>query len=119
MTEEDDDGYVSNSRLVRPYMVMRGRTTASDLAVETMVHSLDVSSEDLHDEGLAAFQMCEETLAIAELAADLNLPVAITREIVVELLDSGHMEKFETADAGDVAVVTRILNALSEPGATS
>lgn len=115
---EDEDDALDLSRLVRPYMVTGGRSTASDLPVEMMVRAVeDIDLSALTDE---AFAVCETTaehaLALAEVSAYLDLPVGVTRVVVGDLLDSGYLEAYETADSDDVAVVTRILNALSPAG---
>lgn len=117
MDDSSEGESLDLSRLVRPYMVTGGRSTASTLPIETMVKSLDADQSSLADEALGVcVAATDQALAIAELSAILSLPVGVTRVVVSDLIDSGHLESYETAGADDVAVVTRILNALSPAG---
>lgn len=118
MDDSSEEGEALDlSRLVRPYMVTGGRSTASTLPIETMVKTQDVDQSSLADEALGVCTAAaNQPLAIAELSAILSLPVGVTRVVVGDLIDSGHLESYETAASDDVAVVTRILNALSPAG---
>lgn len=120
MTNPPRGESLSHTRLVRPYMVTRGRTTVSDLPIETMVKSQpDVPATGLTDEAREVYAASPAPIAIAELSAKLQLPVGITRVVVADLMDSGHLVAFETASSDDVTVVTRILNALTTTGGAS
>ena len=116
----DEEEYLESSSLVRPYMILKGRGVKSDLPIETMVRSTDVNGDDLHDEAAEIFERAaDEALAIAELSAHLKVPVAVCRLVVVDLLESNHLVKFDTAGndaSADAAIVNRILNALSPAG---
>lgn len=102
----------SPGRVVRPYMVTRGRTDSSDLLVETMVVSRTATSEAFADESRRLVDECRQPIAIAELAARVDLPFGIVKVLVADLVRSGHMEAFETADPDDAAIVRRIRDAI-------
>lgn len=99
-------------RVVRPYVLTRGRTDSSDLMVETMVVTRTTTPEALADESRRLVDECREPMAIAELAARLDIPFGIVKVLVADLVSGGHMEAFDTAAPDDAAIVRRILDAI-------
>ncbi|MFI1732879.1 DUF742 domain-containing protein [Streptomyces acidicola] len=82
-------------RLVRSYVVTDGRAfpTRNTLDLVTMV----VTGEDLPLTGLSperrrVVELCRPgALSIAEVAGHLALPVSVTKVLVADLMDSGHL----------------------------
>jgi hypothetical protein len=82
-------------RLVRSYVVTDGRAhpTRNTLDLVTMV----VTGEDLPLHGLSpekrrAVELCRPgALSVAEVAGHLGLPVSVTKVLVADLMDSGHI----------------------------
>ncbi|MGW3349101.1 DUF742 domain-containing protein [Nonomuraea rubra] len=93
----DDD---ADEPLVRPYTITGGRTAAEreDLALITVVAAL---SEELAETGRgqrrwqpehrAILGLCRRPLAVAEIAAALDLPVSVTKILIGDLIDSGQV----------------------------
>jgi hypothetical protein len=107
-----DDENPAHSRLVRPYMVTRGRTATQGLLVETMVQARPSAGEALIDESRRVFELCTRPTAVAEVAAHLGLPLGITRVLVSDLVAEGRLEAFDTASPDDATIVRRILHAI-------
>jgi hypothetical protein len=88
-------------RLVRPYTVTGGRAspTRNTLDLITIVRSRHVPAPPapLPEEGLSPEQervvsLCEGgDLTVAEIASWLALPVSVTKVVVSDLIDSGHV----------------------------
>ncbi|GAA3912976.1 DUF742 domain-containing protein [Streptomyces lacrimifluminis] len=86
---EDDEAEES---LVRPYTITHGRTASArdDLTLITVIAT--VAPDERHgDRGLQPehrmiLRQCRAPVALAEVAAGLNLPVAVTKILVGDLL---------------------------------
>lgn len=78
-------------RLVRPYTVSNGRTrptTALDLMSQVM--STGATPLDyLGPEHAQALDLCRAPVSVAEVAAHLKLPAAVTKVLLCDLLDWG------------------------------
>jgi hypothetical protein len=107
-----DDENPAHSRLVRPYMVTRGRTAPRGLLVETMVQARPSGGDELIDESRRVFDLCTRPTAIAEVAARLGLPIGIAQVLVSDLVAEGRLEAFDTASPDDATIVRRILHAI-------
>jgi Protein of unknown function (DUF742) len=78
--------------LVRPYAVARGRTrpTRHNLEMTTLVvaartdRDVNVVRECAH-----ILRMCQQPLSIAEVSAMLNLPLAVVKVLLSDLIDWG------------------------------
>jgi hypothetical protein len=79
--------------LVRPYTMTGGRTRHSgtnfDLVAYVMTVEQAPADVDLHPEHLAALEACQRPLSVAELAAQLDLPLGVIRVLLGDLLDRG------------------------------
>ncbi|MFC4014424.1 DUF742 domain-containing protein [Nonomuraea purpurea] len=94
---DDDD---ADEPLVRPYTITGGRTTSErdDLTLITLVTAIsEVSSEAgrgmrrMQPEHRAVLALCERPLAVAEVAAALNLPVSVTKILIGDLVEAGQV----------------------------
>lgn len=112
MTGGDDSETGAPGPVVRPYVVTGGRTDSGELPFETMVVARSDIPEVLADERRRLVDACRRPMAIAELAARVELPLGIVKVLVDELVRGGHMEAFDTADPDDAAIVRRILDAI-------
>lgn len=99
-------------RVVRPYVATRGRTEADDLRLETMVVARPARSAAFADESRRIVEACDRPMAVAELAARVDLPLGIVRVLVADLLAGGSMEAYDTAAPDDATIVRRILDAI-------
>ncbi|NEC85630.1 DUF742 domain-containing protein [Streptomyces sp. SID12501] len=86
----DDDE--AEESLVRPYTITHGRTASArdDLTLITVIAT--VARDERHgDRGLqpehrTILRQCRTPVALAEVAAGLNLPVAVTKILVGDLI---------------------------------
>jgi hypothetical protein len=82
--------------LVRPYAVTGGRTrttTHLELNMITLVVALRtaVGLPGLDREYQDILNICGRPLSVAEIAAKLRLPLAVTKILIVDLVESGYM----------------------------
>lgn len=79
--------------LVRPYTMTGGRTRPSSADFDLVAYVMTVEQAppdvDLHPEHLAALDACQRPLSVAELAAQLDLPLGVVRVLLGDLLDRG------------------------------
>ena len=78
-------------RLVRPYTVSNGRTrptTALDLMSQVMATGATPLGY-LGPEHEQALEMCRLPVSVAEMAAQLKLPAAVTKVLLSDLVDCG------------------------------
>ena len=87
-----DHGRGAN-RVVRPYAITRGRTrpARADLELEALVFAdpSALAGSDLGDERRAIVLICTEVLSVAEISADLAIPVGVTRVLVADMVADG------------------------------
>ena len=97
-SEERFDDEDPGDSLVRPYTITRGRTLPErgDLSLITVVTALDPEIEPgggrgLQPEHRMILELCRQPSAVAEIAAGLNLPVAVTKILIGDLIASGRV----------------------------
>ena len=107
-------------RIVRPYVLTRGRTHAPGpvLPLETGVRSvtaIELLPMDTSPESRRIVELCQPALSLAELAARLVLPVGVVRVLVADLVEAAIV----TADdphsvdiATDVHLLERLLDGI-------
>ena len=76
--------------VVRPYALIRGRTRASGealdlIAIITAVRGIQVDPASLDPEHLAVLRLCRLPTSVAEIAADLDLPLGVVRILLGDL----------------------------------
>jgi len=107
-------------RLVRPYVLTKGRTTGTggSLALETCVYATDAEPPQLDatPEARRIVYLCSDApMPIAEVAARMMLPVGVIRVLVSDLTGSGALAVGEAAvrDTGkDVRLLERLLDGI-------
>ena len=87
-----DDEWVDQDAgpVVRPYAVTGGRTRPSGEAfglvtMVTAVRGIQVSAADLEPEHLTLLQLCRLPTSVADLAADLDLPLGVVRILLSDM----------------------------------
>jgi hypothetical protein len=78
--------------VVRPYALIRGRTRPTGdsldlIALVTAVRGATPDSVDLDPEHLEVLRLCRLPASVADLAADLDLPVGVVRILIADLRD--------------------------------
>ncbi len=76
--------------VVRPYALIRGRTRASGekldlIAIITAVRGIRLDPSSLDPEHLEVLRLCRLPTSVAEIAADLDLPVGVVRILLGDL----------------------------------
>ncbi|GHH91929.1 DUF742 domain-containing protein [Streptomyces capillispiralis] len=89
-------GSDSAGRLVRPFTLTGGRTRPSraDFTLITTVTAVDPQPQAAgrpQPEHLRILRLCERPLAVAELAARLDLPVSVVVIMLCDLLEAGRI----------------------------
>jgi hypothetical protein len=79
---------------VRPFVITGGRTRATDESVrmETMVQAVGVPSDELNFERAQIVACCFDPCSVAEIAAELVMPLAVVIVLVSDLVESGYLE---------------------------
>src|SRR5215468_5097665 len=76
--------------VVRPYALTRGRTRPTGevldlIALVTAVRGVEVDPAGLDPEHLALLRMCRLPASVADLAADLDLPLGVIQILLADL----------------------------------
>ena len=76
--------------VVRPYALTRGRTRPSGetldlIAIITAVRGVEVDPASLDPEHLTVLRLCRLPASVADLAADLDLPLGVVRILLGDL----------------------------------
>jgi Protein of unknown function (DUF742) len=79
---------------VRPFVITGGRTRANDtsLRVETMVQTVNDDKGHLTFEHARIVEACWEPRSIAEVAAELAMPLGVAMVLVSDLVEAGSLE---------------------------
>ncbi|MFI5800485.1 DUF742 domain-containing protein [Streptomyces sp. NPDC051677] len=92
-----DDEYAEQS-FVRPYTITQGRTNSArdDLTLITVIATVAALHEASTGRGLqpehrTILRQCRTPVALAEVAAELNLPVAVTKILLCDLISLGRV----------------------------
>jgi hypothetical protein len=107
-------------RLVRPYVLTKGRTRApgAPLALEASIHAVVTPmtlATDATPESRRIVELCQAPMSLAELAARLLLPVGVVRILVADLATAQHVTVGEPTPrdaATDVTLLERLLDGI-------
>jgi hypothetical protein len=118
MTSTDEELGLDRRR-VRPYAMTGGRTrpTHDDLELEALVSTTSVGEQTpkLTVEQRAIAALCHDLLSIAEVSAQLHLPLGVIRVLVGDMADERLVIVYRPAHAGDrpdLALLERVLYGL-------
>lgn len=127
MSSESDRWYDDAAGpVVRPYAMTRGRTSHAAEAkldlIALVVTEADtgdgVAQDDqtLSPEHLDIVERCQvQATSVAELAADLDLPVGVVRVLVGDLLEAAHVhihKPVPPAELVDESILREVINGL-------
>ncbi|TMQ92949.1 DUF742 domain-containing protein [Actinomadura soli] len=102
--------------LVRPYTVTDGRTRPTvELDLLSLVVSDGVLPPALDPEHAEALKLCRTPMSVAEVAAHLRRPVAVTKILIADLMDQRAMSRqmaHTAADPNDRALLEKLLDGL-------
>jgi len=118
MTAHDDQP-ARDPRRVRPYAMTGGRTrpTHDDLEIEALVSTTSVGEQapKLTVEQRAIAALCHDLLSVAEVSAQLHLPLGVVRILVGDMADEQLVMVHRPTQAGDrpdLALLERVLYGL-------
>jgi hypothetical protein len=97
----------------RPYTLTGGRTRPQiELPIEATVETL-VSSSELDwapgDVRTVIVRLCRDRPSIAEISSYAGLPIGVTRVLVADLMESGHLRVHATLTDHSTAAERRLL----------
>ncbi|MGH9300677.1 MAG: DUF742 domain-containing protein [Acidimicrobiales bacterium] len=83
-------------RLVRPYLLTRGKTRATnpELTFETVVVSEragGMAGLGSEPERRAIVALCQTPTCLVEVAGRVRIPLGVARVIIAEMIESGHL----------------------------
>ncbi len=83
--------------------------------VTLIVTKNDVPGSSMQPEHAAIIHICDYPLSVAEISAYLHLPVSVVTVLLVDLLESGHVEArapIPTASLPDVELLEAVMHGL-------
>jgi hypothetical protein len=117
-----DDAGDGAASLVRPYARTGGRTKPGrELDLEALVLPTTNGREAwesplLSPEHNTVLEICQRSVSVAEIAAQLKVPLGVARVIIADMVDLGLVEVLKTAaadgDERDPAFLRRVLSGL-------
>jgi hypothetical protein len=120
--DHDDTATDTSAALVRPYARTGGRTKPTlDLDLEALVRTVvDPAAEttDQHrsPDHATVLDLCTGTVSVAELAAQLGVPLGVARVIIADMVGLGLVEVMKTSatqgDERDPEFLRRVLSGL-------
>lgn len=121
MAVPEDEPWLDDAagRLVRPYTVSNGRTRPTNkLDFLSMVMTTGrVLNAHLDPDHAQALGLCHNPTTVAEIAAHLRLPAAVTKVLLSDLVDCGAVttrDPSPAADPTDRFVLEALLNGLQQ-----
>ncbi|MGW4639915.1 DUF742 domain-containing protein [Sphaerisporangium sp. NPDC004334] len=107
-------------RIVRPYVMTRGRTEPSRGRIDLITLVVTLNTAPATEPGLGPehhtiVRLCERPLSVAEIAAHLDLPAGTVRVLLGDLVDRGLVAIQEPAretDVLDLETYKAVLNGL-------
>jgi hypothetical protein len=120
MREEDEWTDWDAGPVSRPYTVTGGRTKQRTTLRFDLVDFVDRSLRPVGDgaftpERRAILDMCEEPIAVADLASELGLPLGVVRIVLDDLVHDGLIELRVAAPRGrvtDASLLERVLSGI-------
>lgn len=109
------------NRVVRPYAITGGRTRIDkeEIEVEALVTttSWGANAWQLSFERRSIALLCRDVLSVAEIAAELRLPLGVVRLLVGDMADQGLVDLHRPAqfdDRPDLSLLERVLYGLRQ-----
>lgn len=120
MTVHGDEAWLDGDagRLVRPYAVTNGRTSATvQLDLLSMVVATGGGTHNsLEPDHMQALGLCLRPASVAEIAARLRLPAVVTKVLISDLVDCGAARTAppsqSSSDSSNQALLERLLDGL-------
>ena len=92
-TDDGDDAGSESGRLIRPYAMIGGRTTAeTEISLEAQIQATTRASHHLGAyrwEAAKVVELVQSPMALIEIAARLEIPIGVARVLVADLVNDG------------------------------
>ena len=92
-TDDGDDAGSESGRLIRPYAMIGGRTTAeTEISLEAQIQATTRASHHLGAyrwEAAKVVELVQSPMALIEIAARLQIPIGVARVLVADLVSDG------------------------------
>ena len=92
-TDDGDDAGSESGRLIRPYAMIGGRTTAeTEISLEAQIQASTRASQHLGAyrwEAAKVVELVQSPMALIEIAARLQIPIGVARVLVADLVSDG------------------------------
>jgi hypothetical protein len=92
-TDDGDDAGSESGRLIRPYAMIGGRTTAeTEISLEAQIQATTRASQHLGAyrwEAAKVVELVQSPMALIEIAARLQIPIGVARVLVADLVSDG------------------------------
>jgi DNA-binding transcriptional ArsR family regulator len=106
--------------IIRPYALVGGRTQASGggfnlIAMVAAVRGVTADPSSLEPEHLLVLRICRLPTSVADLAAELSLPLGVVRIILADLREQGLVtirRPVPPAQLPDIEILRRVANGL-------
>lgn len=91
----DRDEHDTDESLVRPYVIAQGRQSPKnvelDLASVVIAANVEADELSLEPEQVRILEICGTPLSVAEAASHLDVPVAVVKVLLGDLISRGHV----------------------------
>ena len=112
--DDDDDDF--EERVVRPFMLTRGRTRAkSGVVMESLVSRTDLPPERLErleSTQRSIWELLASMQSVAEVSALLELPLGVVLVLISDMSDLDLVQVHETAPVDDIHLVRRLIDGI-------
>lgn len=110
---------MTRDEFVRPYLLTGGRTRVEgvDLPLEARLQTTPAGRSAIDrrsPEDSRLLFLCDEPMALAEVASRLDLPLGVVRVLAGDLVREGYLEQGRVVATGDVPLLERLLDGLKE-----
>jgi hypothetical protein len=117
-----DDRWVNDEAgpVIRPYALVGGRTQPSGRSFDLIAmvqarRGIDPDPTSLEPEHLLVLRLCRLPTSVADLSAELSLPVGVLRVILADLREQGLIDIHQpipSAQLPDVKILRRVADGL-------
>jgi Protein of unknown function (DUF742) len=117
---QDDEVDPAAATRIRPFLVTQGRTSgAADIPVEAQVQVTTAGltvAESLSFEYRDVVNLCQDPMAVVEIAARLNLHLGVARVIIGDLTYQGLVSTYQpdVDVTDDVETIMRVIDGLRQ-----
>lgn len=110
----DDHDEDETGRLIRPYAITGGRTGAdTPIELETLVQASPRADELIASyrwEAVDLINLARSPMAVAEIAARLQIPIGVTKVLIADLIADGALQARSRTEKNYASLLERVLD---------